>query len=136
MARDRRELLDDNGVPIGAYSREVEDDLDTLTRDQLIRRCRDLLRKEGEHNLDRERMLDHITRLRGEKNETGMGGTRKRIPFKAIEAEAKRLRDVQLLADLKAGNRTSFIQVPWESELPSVRDRFVRLARESLEEKA
>jgi hypothetical protein len=85
MARDRRELLDDNGLPINAYSRELSDEYETLTEHELRRRCREQRARIDALEMERREFVEHIARLRGE--EPGMQDdqppkqTRRRLRF-------------------------------------------------------
>jgi hypothetical protein len=85
MARNRTERLDDNGLPIGAYAREIADEYETLDVQALRRRCREQSVMIDRLRLERKDMVDHIARLRGE--EPGMQEdqppktTRRRLRF-------------------------------------------------------
>lgn len=66
MARDRRELLDDNGLPINAYGKHRDDEYEKMTPHQLLRCCREQRLMLDRLQLERQTFVDHIARLRGE----------------------------------------------------------------------
>jgi hypothetical protein len=66
MARDRRERLDDSGLPIGAYGPHAGDEYEKMDKHQLLRTCRDQRVMLDRLRLERQEFLKHIARLRGE----------------------------------------------------------------------